>query len=343
MELFRRKNSKCWWYDFTIRGQRFRGSTKESKRTRAATRAALILSQALQGNDPLPRKAPVLLDFSARFLEWVQSASLEQKTQTYYQTGWRLLSATSLPRMRIDCIASDDIQALRFPGSASNANCALRTLRRIFHKAEEWRLIYKSPKLKLLKEYGRLLALDANMETRLIAASAKCGWRQKSLELFRDVVVLMRDTGMRNDRELYRVRIENIDWINKVIFVPESKTLSGRRRVPMSDRVLAVPSARCAGRSDGWVFPSKRARSGHLTTVSKLFRQAREKAGLPRELVLYCSRHDFGTRVVRETGNLPAVMKTMGHKDVRTAMRYQHPELDIVREALNAPRTMMVQ
>ena len=38
-----------------------------------------------------------------------------------------------------------------------------------------------------------------------------------------------------------------------------------------------------------------------------------------------------------------AVMKTMGHKDVRTAMRYQHPELDIVREALNTSRTMLVQ
>ena len=89
--------------------------------------------------------------------------------------------------------------------------------------------------------------------------------------------------------------------------------------------------------------PSKRARSGHLTTVGKLFRQARVKAGLPKELVLYCGRHGFGTRVVRETGNLTAVMKTMGHKDVRTAMRYQHPELDIVREALNASRTTLVQ
>jgi hypothetical protein len=57
----------------------------------------------------------------------------------------------------------------------------------------------------------------------------------------------------------------------------------------------------------------------------------------------YCSRHDYGTRVLRETGNLAAVMKTMGHKDVRTAMRYQHPELDIVRNALNAPQTMKVQ
>jgi hypothetical protein len=28
-------------------------------------------------------------------------------------------------------------------------------------------------------------------------------------------------------------------------------------------------------------------------------------------------------------------MKTMGHKDVKTAMQYQHPELEIVRQALN--------
>jgi len=38
---------------------------------------------------------------------------------------------------------------------------------------------------------------------------------------------------------------------------------------------------------------------------------------------------------LRETGNLAAVMKTMGHRDVKNAMQYQHPELEIVRQALN--------
>ena len=64
------------------------------------------------------------------------------------------------------------------------------------------------------------------------------------------------------------------------------------------------------------------------------FRLAREKAGLPDDLVLYCGRHDYGTRVLSNTGNLTAVMKTMGHRDVKTAMQYQHPEIDIVRAAL---------
>jgi len=35
------------------------------------------------------------------------------------------------------------------------------------------------------------------------------------------------------------------------------------------------------------------------------------------------------------TGNLAAVMRTMGHRDVKTAMHYQNPELEVVRAALD--------
>jgi site-specific recombinase XerC len=55
----------------------------------------------------------------------------------------------------------------------------------------------------------------------------------------------------------------------------------------------------------------------------------------PKDLVLYCGRHDYGTRILKRTGNLAAVMRTMGHKDVKTATQYQHPELEIVRAALD--------
>ena len=55
----------------------------------------------------------------------------------------------------------------------------------------------------------------------------------------------MRDTGMRNARELYRMRVENIDWNSRVIFNPNSKTKKGRRFVPMSDRVMDILLVRC--------------------------------------------------------------------------------------------------
>ena len=103
----------------------------------------------------------------------------------------------------------------------------------------------------------------------------------------------------------------------------------------MSRRVFECLGARCGTRTEGWLFPSKRSAAGHLCSIDRLFREARQRAGLPKELVLYCARHDYGTRVLMRTGNLAAVMRTMGHRDVKTAMHYQHPELELVRAALH--------
>ena len=69
--------------------------------------------------------------------------------------------------------------------------------------------------------------------------------------------------------------------------------------------------------------------------MAKQFREARLAAALPSSLVLYNARHTFGTAVYEATGNLALVMKAMGHSDVRTAMRYQHPALDSLREAID--------
>jgi integrase len=345
VKLFKKRDSLFYWYDFTLRGERYRGSTKETNQARAAKIASLRLAQATDDSDPLPKKAPVLREFSRSFLKEVDESSLEEKTKTYYHDGWRLLSATRLAGMRIDQITREIADEIAFPGSASNVNCALRTLRRMFHRAEGKRLIRKVPKLRLAKEFEREQKLDEGSEKKLLAAAATCGWGAGSLQLFEDIVKLMRDTGMRNGRELYRMQIENIDWGTRTIFIPDSKTQEGRRKVPMSDRVLEILLRRCHDKKGvekkaGWVFPARRknAKVPYLGSIAKHFAQAREKAGLPKNLVLYCGRHDFGTVITARTGNLKAVMKVMGHKDVKTAMRYQHPEVDIVRAALNQSR-----
>ena len=86
-------------------------------------------------------------------------------------------------------------------------------------------------------------------------------------------------------------------------------------------------------------FKCSRRHAGlYLTSIAQHFAEARQKAGLPKNLVLYCGRHDFGTVITARTGNLKAVMKVMGHRDVKTAMRYQDPEVDIVCAALNSPQ-----
>jgi hypothetical protein len=78
-----------------------------------------------------------------------------------------------------------------------------------------------------MKEHGRHLRLDDEAQRKLLEGAQACTWTRRTSELFRDIVILMGDTGMRNQRGLYRMGIENLDWQNRVIFVPDSKTAEG--------------------------------------------------------------------------------------------------------------------
>ena len=47
MKLFKKAKSSFYWFDFTVRGQRYRGSTGETKAVRATKVASVKLAQAL--------------------------------------------------------------------------------------------------------------------------------------------------------------------------------------------------------------------------------------------------------------------------------------------------------
>jgi integrase len=154
-----------------------------------------------------------------------------------------------------------------------------------------------APKIKLLKEQGREQTIEPDTEARLLAVAK---------QPMKDVLIIIQDTGMRPE-EIFRIQIENIDWARRVIFNPHGKTNASRRRGPISERMSNLLMLRCAGKQEGWLFPSSKAASGHLTTVAKQFREARREAGLPESLVLYCARHTFGTAAYEATGNLAMV------------------------------------
>jgi hypothetical protein len=94
----------------------------------------------------------------------------------------------------MDQITKDEIEKLQFRESASNGNNALRTLWRMYPKAKEGKLILEVPNFAFFKEYGRSLRLNDDAERRLSAVAE---------QLLKDIIVVMRDTGMRNARELY--------------------------------------------------------------------------------------------------------------------------------------------
>ena len=61
-------------------------------------------------------------------------------------------------------------------------------------KAEEWNVIKASPKIKLMQEHARERVIDAEIEAKLLPFCK---------QPLRDVLMIMRDSGMRNQKEVF--------------------------------------------------------------------------------------------------------------------------------------------
>ena len=79
-----------------------------------------------------------------------------------------------------------------------------------------------------------------------------------------------------------------------------------------SERVKTMLREWCKDQKEGWVFPSDRSKSGHLTTIATGFRSARERAGVDKKVVPYSARHTCRMYMMERSRNAFAVEKSMG-------------------------------
>jgi integrase len=221
--------------------------------------------------------------------------------------------------------------------SAHYSNRALGTLKRMFSKAIEWRVVREQPKFKLAKAYGRDTKISTTAEKLLLTKLSepiKNKRNARARKDVHDVLIIAQDAGMRPS-EIYRMRVENLDFETRQIWNPYGKTTKSRRFVPMSERMASALTERCLRKHEGWVFPSARSKSGHITTIAKGFQMLRERTGLSKKIVLYSARHTYGSYALAATGNLFAVAGSMGHVDLKSMEPYQHHDLASLRAAIN--------
>ena len=323
------KRGKFWHYEFMVDGQKYRGTTKETVKSRATTFEALGIADVRNnGRNVNLRRAPVLRDFSKRFLEFVDAQAvagqldLDTKSITtadgrsWMERGWRVCASIRSGPATPPSSASPTVLQ-RQPGLSYSAP-----------DVADSGGLECSPGSAAHQDARRARAYGAGrILHRGVAAQARP-------TTFADVLVIMMDSGMRPE-EVMRMRKEDIFWDRSAVLVPYGKSFKSKRYVPLSDRMRTLLRLREFGDSP-WIFPSKRARGGHLTTVHKQWAATVEAVNLalaeqklppiPAALVPYCSRHTFGTDMLAEGLNVVEVSKLMGHTDVKTTMKYLHPD-----------------
>lgn len=327
MSLYRRSEEGPWQYLFYVAGKRFRGSTKTTNEKEAEKIEKLAYAAAVRGDSPIPKKTQLLRDFAPRFLKFIDESRLAKQSKRDYRNGWRMIGATKLAAMRMDTITADDVETTPFHKSPYSTNCAIRTLRRMLHKAKDWKEIRECPTLDTVEAVGRNMMFTGEIEMKILA---------RSPQPLNDVAVIVIDSGLR-DGEVIKMKVQHLNFEKNYYQNPEGKTERARRRVPLSERVLERLRVRCADRSAGWVFPSGKSKSGHieLHKLQLRFRKICRDLGLPDELKIYCGRHTYGTDVMEDTGNPFLVRDTMGHADLETTNQYMHSNLARAKEAID--------
>jgi len=335
------KRGQTYWYKFNWSIKQRDGISRaflirRSARTKVATdaeefeyehRRALRLGE-IHPLDSWPKppmpEAPLLRDFSTRFLEYARLHVKESSFAFYGAAVSRLLAFPELASAQISKIKPDLIA--RFASGrrtrgigVSAVNGDLRTLRRLLRLAFEWELISKPPIVHALPgERTRDRVISFEEEQKYLAASGAN---------LRALTILAVDAGMRPNSELFRlewpqVQLEASEFMpNGYIKVREGKTQSAERILPLTPRAKEVLlMLRIEPRRKRWVFPGP-GNSGHLVSIQKSHRRAIRKAGLD-SFPFYCWRHTFGTRCAESGMDRHTLAKLMGHSAPRITEKY---------------------
>ena len=142
-------------------------------------------------------------------------------------------------------------------------------------------------------------------------------------------------TGLRVS-ELVGLPLTAIDRQQRFVVV---RGKGGKERlVPIGDAARAALNAHLATRpyhmaagekpeDNRWLFPSKRAASGHLTRqrFGQMIKELALEAGIdPKRVSPHVMRHAFATHLLEHGADLRVVQQLLGHADITTTQIYTH-------------------
>ena len=273
-------------------------------------------------------------------LPWsMVSIARSTKPRIPYERDFCAIKSNLIPFFRSRClhtITPQDIE--RYKAERLNSvkrqtvNRDLSTLKHMFGKAVEWGYIKENPakpvkKIRVAETSPRFL--DKEEVPRLLDACL-----EHTPEIY-PLVVTDLHTGMRIG-ELLNLRWEDIDFGRETLTVSsreewhtknyESRTMALREEI----RRVLEPTKE----AKGLVFRPDGAKERNLYHyLSKKLDRAAKAAGLA-DVTWHTLRHTFASHLVMSGVDLPSVQKLMGHRDIKTTMKYAHLAPDHLRAAI---------
>ena len=340
--------SGVWWYEFTYAGKRYRGSTKETRKTLAGEvekSERLKIERAYAG---LPTEAPTqrIRKVSEALKEYREAYATghREKSVSWVQERTahveRLLGDAILPDLTEDRIRG--YMTARLAEGVGNRTVNMEVLclsRAIGHT---WRLLWPGvPKLEEREDIGQ--ALVPEEEAALLGAAAV------NPSPYIDRIIRIALTSVMRCGEIRTLKVGRIDFKNRTATVGRSKSKRGTGRVvPMNSDLYNLLAAQVAWleekfgtpKPEWYLFPfyddARRPTdpTRPVTTIKSSWEAVRETAKVN------CRFHDLRHTAITklaEQGVPDSTMKALaGHVHEKMLERYSHIRMAAKRDAVEA-------
>jgi integrase len=346
------KRGGVYWYNFRFKGERIQESTHTSNKDAARQIESAHRVRLAKGEAGIIERppAPTLADFAPRFRSAIETLCANKPgTVTFYESKLTALlkyePLASSPLDRIDEAAVQTYKQHRTrqssrrgkPLSVASVNRELATLRRLLRLAQEWHVIDRVPRIRLLSgEEGREFVLSYEQERLYLGAAPA---------LLHDMGVLMLDTGLRvgealslewPDVRLTPVTGAALGYLR--VLARHSKN-SKARNVPLTERVVRILKTLAPAKA-GHVFHRGDGQPIYQTWLNQQHSALRTLLKLPVEFVPHSFRHTYGTRLGEAGADAFTIMRLMGHSSVTVSQKYVHPSPETMERAVQRLQAM---
>lgn len=356
MSVYRPKGSPFYHFDFWHRGSRFHGSTgtankREAEGIERLERDKAKLAAIESGKAAVSLKIDHVAD---RY--WLEVGQHHVGADTTERDLARLIEYFG-PHKLLSDVRDDDVTKLvawrrghrvkdhrkarpkdapplPFVSNATVNRSTTEVLKKLFTRAKAWGVRFDAEpdwKKHWLKEpKERVRELRGDEGDRLDAATR---------DDYRPIMDFANASGLRLNECI--LRWDEVNWDARLI-VKDGKG-DNRVTVPITSVIREILWP-LRGQHDVFVFTyvAKRTRGGRVkgsrypVTYNGLktqWKRSRKRSGV-KDFRFHDKRHDFATKLLRDTGNLKLVQKALNHAKIETTLKYAHVMQDEVSAAV---------
>ena len=353
MSVYKPKKSPFYQYDFWLGGHRFHGTTECKTRKEAEKFESIEREKAKALVKAMRRSAVSLLIDDVADRLWNECAQHDADADATETNLARLIDYFGKAKALTDIGHTEakkmvawrrghHVKGRKKAPLISNATVnrsATKVLQRVFSFAKT-----EGAQFEHEPNWTDLLLPEPLERVRELHDDEAAAFDAAMRADYEPFFEFVRDSGMRQ-KECVTLRWTEVNFGTRQIV----RIGKGGRRVvfPITDAIreilfplqgqhpefvftyVAIYGNKRLGRVRGQRYPLT------ITGTKTAWQRLRERAGI-KDFRFHDYRHDFGTKLLRDSGNLKLVQKAMNHRDIKSTLRYAHVLDEDVASAVEA-------